>query len=610
MNIDKIITEIHALLKNNYHFIDALLSEIHAFTWENFIIPIEMKEYPLAEKIHLLSLLNDTLGLSHIEEAFQKLIPNIEEYQLAFLHNKKIYSAYQEILKSSRLSQPERIYIQNTLTHAKNSGIDLNQDQRNHIKNIFSSLAALEHAFNKNIENAKYFLKIQMPDLTLDHASYQNVMKYTENRDVRKRHFYHFSTIASPLQNQFNNEKIMYEILENRMQLTHLLGFNHFADFALSCNALKSTNAVLTFLFDKMEKIKDVAKREMDELRHFAKLNHIDPLEPWDILYLSHCIQKEKFHLDKTISEYRFPLKNVLSTLFQLTHTLFDINIIEQAHFETWHPDVRFFNLYDESNHLRGSFYLDLFMRNGKREGAFCADVKIRYNNPYGFQIPVACIVTSFETNKDTISHQDMITLFHEYGHCLQKILTEIDYSEMSGDKAVPFDTLEIISQWMEHWCFEPDLLAQMIQPENLKSYTPWLNQIKQIKTFHQATRHMKDILHALLDIHLHTIDVSLPANTSIQMIYNNLLQFISIFPYRYYDHFPCRFIHIFSGGFASSYYSYLYSESIADKLFAQFQKNGLFCKITGKRFLSLFISQGMFINIDSLVAEFEMTTS
>lgn len=628
------------ILVNNRLCIAELIDKTAKYTWENLLTPIELLEARLNYILYVTSLLCDTTGCPKLLKSFHKIVALIIEYRILLLHDYAIFNAYNILSKDKKINLTQKKILHNYLKNAKMSGIDLDAMQRDELQKIVLRLTELGDTFDQNVAASMNAWSLHITDpkqlsgipkkniefmrqeslnqgisgwiIKLDDTTYSVLMKHADDSNLRWQIHVAYSTLASSYSDKnHNNDAIIIESLQLRSKVANLLGYKTYADYSLCDNSLNTTNAVYEFLHALINK--DKAILEMSELQEFAHKKGHNELFPWDVAYFSNQFFHHKYGFDLETSEIQFSINNVLSCLFGLATRLFKIEINEIHPFDSWHTDVRLFEIYDHDRSLRGRFYIDLYSRTGKKAGAWCADLTLRFQNTMGHQLPTACIVTNFCKSKSDetpeLSHTDMVTLFHEFGHCLQKTLTTVDYSMVAGDSALPLDVTEVVSQFMEHWCYEPIILQQMIQlNETTEMSYDRILKIKHFKTFQIELRTIQDVMKSLLDLHLHTQDIL--NSEKIQSIYNTIKKELSILPYSDYDHLPNRFSHIFTGGFAAGYYSYLYSAKMADEIFHIFEENGLLCEQTGLQFLSTFLEQSGIKDAKDLLAEFKSNSS
>jgi oligopeptidase A len=354
---------------------------------------------------------------------------------------------------------------------------------------------------------------------------------------------------------------------------------------------------VLDFLTDLANRSKPVAAKELEKLKAYAKQHHgVDTLEMWDMPYYSEKLRHHRYDISQEMVRPYFPLPKVLDGLFGVVQRLYGLSIQPHNGVDTWHPDVQFFDIYEESGELRGQFYLDCFARQGKRSGAWMDECTIRHRTANGLQIPVAYLNCNFTPpvgdKPSLLTHLEVTTLFHEFGHGLHHMLTQIDYAPVAGINGVAWDAVELPSQLMENWCWERealDLLAAHYEtgeplPDDL------FKKMQAAKNFQAGLFMVRQLEFALFDFRLHT---EYTPDINIQTLLDNVRQQVAVLFPPEFVRFQNSFLHIFSGGYAAGYYSYKWAEVLSADAFSQFEENGIFDKATGQQFLQTILEKG-----------------
>ncbi len=437
---------------------------------------------------------------------------------------------------------------------------------------------------------------------TLEFPSYIPVMKYSDNADLRKEMYVAYVTRASdqwPHGGQWDNSDIMQEILDLRNQLARLLGFNNFAEYSLEKKMAESTSETMGFLLDLASRSRKVAQNELEELEQFAKKEfNIDEINAWDIAFYSEKLRQQKFNLSQEELRPYFPVNQVLKGLFAVVNKLYGLDIKQRDNVETWHPDVSFFDIYDHSGSLRGCFYLDLYSRPHKRGGAWMDECIVRKKTKTGIQNPVAYLTCNFTppVGDDTslLTHDEVITLFHEFGHGLHHMLTNVDYPSVAGINGVPWDAVELPSQFMENWCWERDaldLIGHHYQTGG-KINDELFERLIASKTFQSGMQMVRQLEFAIFDFRLH-LEYSDQHPVNIQHMINEVRNQVAVIFPPEFNRFQHSFSHIFAGGYAAGYYSYKWAEVLSADAFSKFEENGIFDKVTGQGFLHSILEQG-----------------
>ncbi len=407
--------------------------------------------------------------------------------------------------------------------------------------------------------------------------------------------------IRGPNAGKWDNSPVMAEILALRHELAQLLGFDSYADKSLATKMAENPQQVLDFLTDLAKRARPQGEKELAQLRAFAKAEFgVDELQPWDIAYYS---EKQKQHLysisDEQLRPY-FPENKAVNGLFEVVKRIYGITAKERTDIDVWHPDVRFFELYDEKNELRGSFYLDLYARENKRGGAWMDDCVGQMRKADGsLQKPVAYLTCNFNrpvSGKPALfTHDEVITLFHEFGHGLHHMLTRIETAGVAGISGVPWDAVELPSQFMENWCWEPDALAFISGHYETGEPLPkeLLDKMLAAKNYRGG-----DVYPAPAGVR----PVRLPPARRVQPGAGGenprnprlrLKKQVAVIPRANWGRFPHAFSHIFAGGYAAGYYSYLWADVLAADAFSRFEEEGIFNRETGQSFLDNILTRG-----------------
>ncbi len=449
----------------------------------------------------------------------------------------------------------------------------------------------------------------------LEAPSYLAVMSRADSRALREEMYIAFCTRASdqgPQAGRWDNSAVMQKILECRLERTQLLGLPHFAAESLATKMAQSSEEVLNFLNHLREAVYDKAKAEFNCLQQFAKeTDGLEALKPWDIAYYSEKLRKKNYDFSQDLLREYFPIEKVLTGLFAITQKLYGLNFKKLVNVEVWHKDVDCYAIYDEQQQVRSYFYLDLYARPNKRGGAWMDEYCVRRRRVDGsIQYPVAYVNCNFQAPlHDTpalLTHDDVSTLFHEFGHALQHMLSTIDYAGVSGINGIPWDAVEIASQFFENWVWEKPGLALLTQhyktgeplPEYL--FTKLLN----AKHFQSAIQFLRQLELALFDFELH-VQFKKEDQEAIQRILNAVRARTSLLPIPEFNRFQHSFGHIFGGGYAAGYYSYKWAEVLASDAFSLFKERGIFDQAVSKLFMHLFLEKGGSIDPLALFIEF-----
>ncbi|MGA7536235.1 MAG: M3 family metallopeptidase [Candidatus Rickettsiella isopodorum] len=442
------------------------------------------------------------------------------------------------------------------------------------------------------------------------------MLTYADNRALRESIYKAHITRASELSNlAFDNSQVMFNILNLRHELSQILGFKNYAQKSLALNKMaKNPEDVLEFLQGLLAYAQLKAKEEWKELSTFAQSrDQIETLQAWDILYYREKLQEKKFGIcDDTLRCY-FPVDKVLSGLFNLIERLFGMQIKEIKGVEIWDPQVRFFAITDNQQQLRGQFYLDLYARPEKREGAWMDDYQSRRRlNNNDIQTPIAFLTCNFSppidlTQTPLLTHEEVLTLFHEFGHGLQHMLTIIDYSAVSGINGVAWDAVELPSQFLEYFVWEKLVLDQISSHYKTGKTLPetLIIKMREAKNFQAGLQLLRQLELSLFDFRVHLEFDPAKGYEQIQDLLDSIRKQIDIISIATFNRFQHGFSHIFAGGYAAGYYSYLWAEVLACDAFAKFQEDGIFNEETGKAFLHTILEQGGAIDAIELFKKF-----
>ncbi|QQF81620.1 oligopeptidase A [Histophilus somni] len=624
---------IEQLIRENRETVEQLLKQPH-FTWENFIQPLNDKEEKLGRAWSPVSHLNAVKNSPELRAAYQACLPLISEYSTWLGQHKGLYNAYVQLKNSPEFTQytvAQKKAIENALRDFELSGIALSEDKQQRYGEIVARLSELNAKFSNNVldatmgwdkvvENEQDLIGLPESALqaakqsaqskgldgyrfTLEFPSYLPVMTYCENRELREEMYRAFATRASelgPNAGKWDNTDVMQEILTLRVELAHLLGFNTYTELSLATKMADTPQQVIDFLESLAKRSKNQGEKELTELQEFCQKNYnITALEPWDISFYS---EKQKQYLysinDEELRPY-FPEDQVISGLFELIKRIFNIRAVERFDVDTWHKDVRFFDLIDEKNEVRGSFYLDLYARENKRGGAWMDDCIGRKRKADGsIQKPVAYLTCNFNApigDKPALfTHDEVTTLFHEFGHGIHHMLTKIDVADVAGINGVPWDAVELPSQFLENWCWEEEALAFISGHYETGKLLPKekLDQLLKAKNFQAAMFVLRQLEFGLFDFRLHHYFEANKPNQILATL-KQVKSDVAVIKGVDWARTPHSFSHIFAGGYSAGYYSYLWAEVLSADAYSRFEEEGIFNAETGRSFLDEILTRG-----------------
>ncbi|AFP85229.1 oligopeptidase A [secondary endosymbiont of Ctenarytaina eucalypti] len=629
-----IVPAVKAAIEQCRHTVEEVVAQSEPFTWENLCYPIADADDRLSRIWSPVSHLNAVKNSEELRIAYDQSLTLLSAYSTWVGQHAGLYQAYRKLRAGkyyAQLTLAKKKVVDNTLRDFELSGIGLSEEKQKRFGDILACLAKLGSAYSNNVMDATMGwsklitdagLLTSMPDsaiaaayekakargktgwlLTLDTPSYLLVLTYCNSAILREEIYRAYNTRASdqgPDAGKWDNGPLMSEILELRHEQAILLGFESYADQSLATKMAKNPQRVLNFLTDLAERGRNRGEQELMQLCDFAHLHFgCDKINPWDIAYYS---EKQKQHLfsinDQMLRPY-FPESRVLKGLFKVVKRIYDITVKELENVETWHPDVRFFGLFDKNDELCGSFYLDLYVRENKRSGAWMDNCVSMMRKADGtLQKPVAYLTCNFNcpiSGKPALfTHNEVITLFHELGHGLHHILTCIDVPGVAGISGVPWDAVELPSQFMENYCWQSEALALISgHYETGKPLsTEILNKLIAAKHYQAALLILKQLEFGLFDFRIH-YEYKPEHGARILEILTEVKKQVSVLPALVWGRFPHTFSHIFSGGYAAGYYSYLWAEVLSADIWSRFEEEGIFNQETGQLFLDTILSRG-----------------
>ena len=620
---------IEGILKEANSLIHSLKVMGGSISWENFVEPIEMVSEKISRAWGQIEHLNAVVNSDDLRKAYNDNLIKLTEFYTNLSQDEALYKKYQslkdgEIFES--LTPSQKRIIDNVLREFKLGGAELNELEKARFKVIQEKLAKLSTQFEENILDATNEFSIFVGDaddlqgipeenikkaqseaiedkkegykFTLHFPSYLPVMQYAEDRNLREKLYRGYATRASELASpKFDNTKLIDEILALRYESAKLLGFNHFTEMSLVTKMAKSNEEVVSFLMDLANKAKPFALKDMEELSAFSKTLGIEKLEAWDIAYVSEKLRQAKYSFSENEVKQYFPEHRVLKGLFKVVETIFKLKIIK-TDTPTWHKDVSFYSIKNDRDELVGQFYFDLYARNHKRGGAWMDEAISRYKNSFESSHPVAFLTCNFSSpseNKPALFyHDDVITLFHEFGHGLHHMLTKVDEYSISGIKGVEWDAVELPSQFMENFCWEWDVVKHMTEHVDNKSPLPeaLFKKMIEAKNFQSGMQTLRQIEFSLFDIRLHTQYSDQNKINSLKLL-ETIRDEIAVVRPPAWNRFPNSFSHIFAGGYAAGYYSYKWAEVLASDAFSLFEEEGILSSNAGQKFQEEVLSKG-----------------
>ena len=629
-----IVPAIEAILDENRRAVDAIL-KADTFTYAGLAHSLEELSDRLNKAWSPVSHMNSVVSNDELREAVNYCLPLISEYETELGQNKDLFKAFETLAQSDEftsLSVAQKKIVNNSLRDFRLYGVALDDTKKAQFAKLSKQLSEITSQFGDNVMDATDAWSKLITDaaelaglpesalslakqaakskgeegylLTLDAPSYFPVMVYCENAALRKELSLAITTRASdkgPQAGQFDNSQLMVQILSLRKELAQLLSFSNFAEQSLATKMADTPAQVIDFLNDLAAKSKSAAQDDFKALEAFAQEHYkVESLNPWDVAFYSEKQKKAAFDIsDEQLRAY-FPAPVVTAGMFQVANKLFGIEVKEVFDMPTWHADVTTYAIYKDSKMI-ARFYLDLYARGKKRGGAWMDDCRVRRQlMDESLQLPVAYLVCNFPgpigDAPALLSHNDLQTLFHEFGHGLHHMLTQVDCAGVSGINGVAWDAVELPSQFLENWCWQRESLELISSHHKTGESLPaeLLNKMLAARNFQSAMAMARQLELALFDMRLH-IEFTESEEHQIQTILDEVRQQVSVTPVSPDNRFQQAFSHIFSSpvGYGAGYYSYKWAEVLSADAFSLFEDEGIFNAAMGEKFLSTILANG-----------------
>ena len=621
---------IDTILADSRAAIAQLLSNTQQPTWDSLVLPMDELGARLGEAWSPVSHLNAVCNSPELREAYEACLPKLSEFWTEQGQNRALFDAYQALANSpaaAQFSVAQKTILEDELRDFRLSGIDLEPAQQKRYGEIQMRLSDLSSTFSNNLLDATQAWSKHVTDeqalagltdsakeqmaqaakdkeldgwlITLEFPSYYAVMTYADDRALREEVYNAYSTRASdqgPNAGQLDNTPVMQEILDLRLELAQLLGFNNYSELSLSTKMADTTEQVLSFLHDLAERSKPFAKQDLTELQAFAAEHQVTDLNSWDIGYFSEKLRKQRYDISEEELRAYFPIDKVLSGLFAIVEQLYGIQITELSDFDSWHPDVRLFEITENGQHV-GRFFFDLYARSHKRGGAWMDGARDKYRASNGEMInPIAYLVCNFtpasQGKPALLTHDEVTTLFHEFGHGLHHMLTRIEFAGASGINGVAWDAVELPSQFMENWCWEPEGLALISGHYQTQEVLPkaLLDKMLAARNFQSGLGMLRQIEFSLFDFEMHCTHGD---GRSVLDVLQSVRDQVAVMVPPSWNRFANSFAHIFAGGYAAGYYSYKWAEVLSADAFSRFEEEGVLNPETGRAFRDSILAKG-----------------
>ncbi|MGP9823702.1 oligopeptidase A [Ectopseudomonas khazarica] len=599
-------------------------------SWDGLVLALDELGARLGRAWSPVSHLNAVCNSAELRAAYEACLPKLSEYWTEMGQNKPLFQAYEALAQSPQAATfdvAQTTILEHALRDFRLSGIDLPAEQQKRYGEIQMRLSELTSRFSNQLLDATQAWTKQVTDeallvgltdsakaqmqqaaqakgldgwlITLEFPSYYAVMTYADDRALREEVYAAYCTRASdqgPNAGQNDNGPLMSEILDLRQELARLLGFAHYSELSLASKMAESTDQVLSFLRDLALRSKPFAEQDLAELKAFAAEQGLCDLQSWDVGYYSEKLRQQRYSISQEEVRAWFPVDKVLNGLFAIVQKLYGIQIRELHDFDTWHPDVRLFEISEHGEHV-GRFFFDLYARANKRGGAWMDGARDKRRDASGKLIaPVANLVCNFTPpvggKPALLTHDEVTTLFHEFGHGLHHLLTRVEHAGASGINGVAWDAVELPSQFMENWCWEPEGLALISGHHETGEALPqaMLDKMLAAKNFQSGLMMVRQLEFSLFDFELHATHGD---GRSVLDVLEGVRSEVTVMRPPAYNRFANGFAHIFAGGYAAGYYSYKWAEVLSADAFSRFEEEGVFNSATGSAFREAILARG-----------------
>lgn len=634
---DHVLPAIESIIQDNQTALSEQLSRLTEISYNVLVEELESREDRLARAWSPVGHLNAVMNSPELREVYARAQQKLTEYSTALAQNEALFKAFEQLAASAefeKLSTAQQKTVTNALRDFRLAGVALPPEQKKRYGEIKRRLSELSTRFANNVldatqgwykhvesaeglkglpdsalENARQAAKARNLSgyvITLDAPSYIAVMTHADDRSLREELYRAYVTRASSRglavgdqdPRAWDNQPLMEEILALRHELAQLLGFANYAERSLATKMAKSPQEVMDFLSALAEKSRPAAQEEFEQLKLFAEMHYgMKELAAWDIAYYSEKQRQALFDFSEEELRPYFPAPKVLDGLFAVAGRLFDISIEEDPAVKTWHPDASYYRVLRNDEVIAG-FYLDLYARDNKRGGAWMDECRVRRKTTDGLQLPVAYLTCNFMPPTDSrpslLTHSDVTTLFHEFGHGLHHMLTQIDCPSVSGINGVAWDAVELPSQFLENWCWQEEVIPMISAHYETGEPLPkeMLQKLLKAKNFQAAMQMVRQLEFAIFDFRLH-LEYDPEAPRDIQSLLDEVRSQVAVVIPPSYNAFQNSFSHIFAGGYAAGYYSYKWAEVLSSDAFSRFEEEGIFNEETALSFRENILEKG-----------------
>jgi oligopeptidase A len=617
---------VRGLLDESRAAIAALL-DAGADGWDSLVVPIERMHHRLARAWSPVGHLNGVMNGEALRAAYNACLPLLTAYHTELGQNERLWAAYQRVADRSgaSLAPEQRKVVENSLRDFRLAGVSLPPERKQRFGAVMERLAIAQAKFDENVLDATHAWSRHVTDsaeleglpanaierareaataagqdgwlLSLDAPTYQAVLSHAVSEPLRREFYEAWVTRASdrgPHAGQWDNGPLMAEILALRHEAASLVGFANFAEYSLATKMARDPAEVIEFLLELARVGKPAAEREFAELERFAGRT----LASWDVAFFSERLRKERLQVSEEALRPYFPLPRVLAGLFTVVHRLYGVRIVANPSVETYHPDVRYFEVLDRDDTPRGGFFLDLYARPKKRGGAWMDECVGRIRLEGSTALPIAYLVCNFSPPSGNqpvlLTHYEVLTLFHEFGHGLHHMLTRVDVPSVAGINGVPWDAVELPSQFMENFAWRDEVLPLVSAHVETGEPLPheMLARLQASRSFQAGMQTVRQLEFALFDFRLHA-EYRPDQPQRIAETLAEVRDTVSVLRPPEFNRFPHSFQHVFSGGYAAGYYSYKWAEVLSADAFGAFEEHGVFDQGTARRFLASILERG-----------------
>jgi len=625
---DHVVPAIGDIIASHRRKLDELLDAAEAPSFDSLVAPVEDMEHELSRIWSPVSHLQSVLGSSDWRAAYNEALPLLTRHATEVSQNARLQQAYASV--EADLGGGANVAQKSAVKHALRdfhlSGVDLPEKEKARFKEIMQQLAKVQASFEHNVQDASDAWSLQVENdaelaglprqaleraaaeahgremqgwlLTLDYPTYDAVMRHAENRELRETFYRGWVTRASDLgdNGKWDNSDNIAEILSLRLEAAQLVGFENYSGYSLATKMAESPQEVIGFLRELANHSRASAEKELAELEALAG----ETIAPWDAAFWLEKLKQEKYSISNEALRQYFPVQVVLNGLFETAEKLYGIRLEAQDSVARWHDDVRYYSLQDEKGALIGGFYTDLYARTGKRNGAWVDECVVRKNLNGHAVLPVGYLVCNFPPpdgsgdHRSLLTHEDVVTLFHEFGHMLHHLLTRVDYPSISGINGVPWDAVELPSQFMENFAWNHEVLGRCSSHIDSGEPLPQdlFERLENSRHAGAGMAMMRQLEFAMFDFMLHTSYDPSKGPRVLETL-EQVRDEVGLIDHPDYNRLPHSFSHIFAGGYAAGYYSYKWAEVLAADAFGAFEETSVFDRETAARFRAEILEVG-----------------